>query len=598
MELAIDDLCRLCLKEGGEMEHLFCVRNDRIIADLASLIFPTLNIKEFDNLPKYICTDCLGIIVSANDLHEKSRESEDYLNSIVKDALDFEMIIEEEETNEDEAVNCVNSEPVEPTRKLKSPPASKISQSVSKSKPPRLKDAVECFICNIVLSRKSLSRHMKTVHDQQNFRKKDYEASKFAVQNEPLIGDQLKAGANQEKLPKSRCCKWCPQRFQNFTALTQHLTTHHAELYLEEQEIKSHRPIGCSFCVARFSTISNMKLHLKKVHNLDPNLLIYYCDQCSYSANDKFGLEIHVKEIHLGISGKPYQCIVCKTRFIHVKNLRNHLITKHKIADKGTFLCDNCDFHTGRRSEYLIRIFKDKIFIIPFLVYLEIHMQRVHLKTVDDFLCNLCDIVSKTFQEKSLHQSYCHCDIVESLDLNLEVLNCSMCPSQFYDSNDLLEHLSSHEEEAESNVPTACILCSKVVKGYAQIFEHTKNHHFDKFTHRCLVCNRSFIYGLKFLIHVKNHKEKKPLIHLCNECGQSFPTSSHLKKHTKVEHEKIYSCPYCINVVYKTITAYRQHVDGHTNTRKYRCPMCPKTFAIRNKFKNHYAFHLNDKVRI
>lgn len=221
-------------------------------------------------------------------------------------------------------------------------------------------------------------------------------------------------------------------------------------------------------------------------------------------------------------------------------------------------------------------------------------MKRVHLRTVSDFFCNSCDIVCQTSHEKTLHH-LTHCEIVESLDPNGELLNCSICPSQFSDENYLMEHLASHENETDRQT-TACILCSKVINSYDEIVEHTKSNHVDKFSHRCLECNKSFIYGIKFLIHIRNHREKKPLNHLCNECGRRFPTSTLLKKHTKIEHEKVFRCPYCVDVVYKTVTAFKQHVDGHTNSRKYRCPLCPKTFSIRNKFNSHYAFHLNDKV--
>lgn len=221
-------------------------------------------------------------------------------------------------------------------------------------------------------------------------------------------------------------------------------------------------------------------------------------------------------------------------------------------------------------------------------------MNRVHLKTVSDFLCNFCNIVSKTSHENSLHY-FAHCDIVEALDPDLELLSCTMCGTQCSDDDELMQHLLIHEDEADSHA-TACILCSKVISSYSQIHEHTKNHHLDKLSHRCLECNRCFVYGVKFLIHVRNHKEKKPLIHLCTECGRNFPSAPLLKKHTKIEHEKIYKCPYCDDVVYKSVTAFRQHVDGHTNSRKYQCPLCPKSYSIRNKFKSHYAFHLNDKM--
>lgn len=328
MEIVIEDLCRLCLREGGEVEHLFSIRNDRLIVNQVRNFFPALSIEEFDDLPKFICTDCLEIISKVDELREKSLDSEDYLKSILQEAENFELV-EQEDCNIDQELS------IEKICELEKPPETKLVKS---TKPARAKDAVECYICNIVLSRKSLSRHMKTVHDLLNFKKKEYEAEKFAVQT-----------VNEETLtPKPKSCKWCSQKFQNTSSLKLHQITDH---FIEEQKTKSLQPVGCSFCASRFSSISTMKLHLKKVHNLDPNLLIYYCNHCSFSANDKTGLEIHIKETHFGIDGKPHACNVCGTRFIHQRNLRTHLITKHQIADKDTFLCGDCDFHSTRKSK-------------------------------------------------------------------------------------------------------------------------------------------------------------------------------------------------------------------------------------------------------
>ena len=338
------------------------------------------------------------------------------------------------------------------------------------------------------------------------------------------------------------------------------------------------KPIGCSFCQNRFSSAAEMKKHLKKVHQVDhPNLLFYYCAHCDFSSNHKLRLEVHIKEVHYGIEKKPFVCSICGNGFLDKRNRRNHLFKVHKVSNENTFFCGLCEFHTLQKSK------------------LELHMKRIHLKTVDDFFCNSCEIICKNNHEKSLHH-YAHSDIVELCNQDLQMLGCPLCPEQFQLEIDLLDHLSSHEKEVENDT-TACILCSKVLEGgYNQIVEHTKAQHVQKFTHRCIECSRSYFYGMKFLVHIKHHKEKKSLDHLCTECGSAFAYAADLNKHVRIEHKKVYKCPYCVDVVYKSIPAFRQHVDGHTNNRKFKCPLCPKTFSVRNKYNSHYAFHLNDKM--
>jgi KRAB domain-containing zinc finger protein len=338
------------------------------------------------------------------------------------------------------------------------------------------------------------------------------------------------------------------------------------------------RPIGCSFCFKRFNAALEMKRHLKKAHEIaDPNLLFYYCAHCQFSSNHKLQLETHIKT-HFGIDTKTFGCPICGKGVSDRCNLLKHLFRMHKIVTQNTFFCDKCEFQS---------LVKPK---------LELHMKRVHLKTVGDFFCGLCDTVCKTSHEKSLHH-YAHSDIVELCNQDQQMLKCTICPNQFQFEDELLQHVGEHESET-GNRTTACILCAKVLKGFNQIVEHTKAQHVQKFTHRCIVCNRNYFYSMKFLIHVKNHKEKKNLDHLCTECGAAYTCVADLNKHVRIEHKKVYKCPYCVDVVYKSIPAFRQHVDGHTNNRRFKCPICPKTFSVRNKFNSHYAFHLNDKVRV
>lgn len=347
MEIEIDDVCRLCLKEGGEYENIFSLKNGSVIAQLVIFIVPTLIIEETDKLPKQICIECLQVISRACELREKSVESEEYLNSLLKETFIVEA---EEDLNLSSAKND--------SFKVLDTVRSSSMIKVSSAKVPNVKDAVSCFICNIVLSRKSLSRHMKTIHNQQDFRKKDHDGAKFIIQE--AFEKEAKTKFNLEKKtqvqdvsesskkPRRRRCKWCSKRFKKFSFLNKHVIEFHAENYLEKQDTK---PIGCSFCVARFRTIKSMKTHLQIEHDINPNSVLYYCNHCPFSTNDKSDLEIHLKEKHLGISGKPFQCTSCEKQFMNQKNLRIHLFKKHDIADSRTYFCDNCSFQSRQKSK-------------------------------------------------------------------------------------------------------------------------------------------------------------------------------------------------------------------------------------------------------
>lgn len=653
----MENLCRLCLKEGGQHENVFNTKYGFVIADLVITICPSLTILENDFITKEICAECLQTVWQACELRQRSVESEDYLNSkggiftvdFVKQEvfeseddvslLNAQVLIKEEHLPKKlaksrpykvECPQCFKSvSPKSLSRHMKVKHGNDLRKSkasteetvvtgllnhykeelqkkVAKTRPSR----VECPHCRDVVSPKSLSRHIRVKHGKDLHNQREnaelYSCGKIELLPKKVASkrplrvecpqclevlspksllrhtrlkhgkDMLdsKASTEENKNQQERVCQYCEQKFSKYYDWNKHLETAHADQLKHDKMLR--QPIGCSFCFSRFSSAIEMKKHLVKKHGIDdPNLLFYYCAHCSYSTNHKLQLEVHIKG-HFGISAKPFLCSVCGNGFMCQRNLRKHLFRLHKISNANQFFCNDCEFNTLQK------------------VKLELHMNRVHLKTVSDFFCDICEIVCKTKMEKSLHH-YAHSDIVEVCDQSLQLLGCPICPMQFHHEEELLQHLPTHEEEASAG-PTACILCSIVLEDFNQIVEHTKAQHVQKFTHRCTECKRNYYYGMRFLIHIKHHKEKKTFDQLCTECGAAFTSIADLNKHVKIEHKEFYKCPYCVDVVYKSIPAFRQHVDGHTNKRKYKCPLCPKTFSVRNKYNSHYAFHLNDKV--
>lgn len=369
------------------MEHIFCTKDELVIADLVRLILPSLTIEPNDKMPQNICLECLGTVNNACELRERSIESEDYLNKLVSELFDDEV---EKDLN-----SLVESSTPEEVAEVEDGTTKSISEyedesstchprpsDPNKSKRLNSKDAVLCFLCDLVLSRKSLARHMKIIHKQQNFKKKDHDVKKFKIdfkkKAEMFLNSPFKT-SSWEAPRRVRTCKWCELRFEKNLLLTKHMKEVHTELYLEELEEKAHRPIGCSFCIERFGTVRSMKIHVKKEHDVDPELLLYYCDSCSFSTNDKSSIEVHLKEEHLGISGKDFHCVLCDSRFVNQKNLRNHLLLRHRIAHSNVYHCDDCDFHSHRKSwfEVVLQLFKcSKNFFFFFRPFSAAHESR------------------------------------------------------------------------------------------------------------------------------------------------------------------------------------------------------------------------------
>lgn len=342
MEIEVDDLCRLCLKEGGDQEHLFSVRNGLNIADLVKSIITQINISENDKLSKYVCLDCLQTIINAHELRQQSVESEKYLNKVL---CDIEIV---KDTKEE--IEIFNESLPIPAQKLLIFKVIQPKTSLKRLKRLKQSDAVSCTICGLILSKKSLARHMKIIHDQRNFKMKDHDSSKFKVPRVMPTSSSDSRSIDSHKSTTSYC-KCCQQRFSSSAELNLHKMTLHKQLYIQEHENNVHRPIGCSFCVERFRNTKLMKVHLQNIHDIDPQLLLYYCAHCTYSTNEKSLMEIHVKEEHFGLSGKPLTCSICDMTFMNQRNLRTHLMRKHNCSDSGTLVCDVCQFYTTRRCK-------------------------------------------------------------------------------------------------------------------------------------------------------------------------------------------------------------------------------------------------------
>jgi hypothetical protein len=117
-----------------------------------------------------------------------------------------------------------------------------VQPAYAPSSKPRInsRDVLLCFICNKVTSRKSISRHMKTVHDLQNFSMRDYDPTKFMIPSS-AFKEELRMNYSDDTI---RDCRWCSKTFTKHSSLVEHLFTFHTELYVKEQHMK---PIGCSF---------------------------------------------------------------------------------------------------------------------------------------------------------------------------------------------------------------------------------------------------------------------------------------------------------------------------------------------------------------
>lgn len=272
--------------------------------------------------------------------------------------------------------------------------------------------------------------------------------------------------------------------------------------------------------------------------------------------------QIIVKTENIKKSEK-YLCELCNQRYSNSSSLKRHQLRKHRNAK---YQCDHCPL-----------MFKTKNDI-------DQHMKKRHVKLHPDVNFLYEDRLTLDLNE-----------LCEKLDEPLPLF-CIYCAYKDYDMNALTHHLESHQPVIETG-KMYCGHCATPITTLEFMIEHTKMHNEKVRTHRCLICNRTFPYDIKFLNHLRSHKKNQHRICFCPDCGRKFSRPKTLQDHIRFIHrnEALFCCSKC-GQGFGSKSALNGHVKRHIEGNKFQCPFCPKTFASHNLLNFHKMVHVTDRV--
>ena len=245
----------------------------------------------------------------------------------------------------------------------------------------------------------------------------------------------------------------------------------------------------------------------------------YKCDCCEeFGTNSLDILNKHKFEKH-----DQTLCVDCGARFVHFTDLRVHMYT-HNDPIK----CDHCD----------------EVFTNPRMR--KTHMQMVHVKSENKFICQECGTVVASKEGLESHKS-------THSDPNTK-FPCPHCKYTGWTPNQVSEHI----KRVHKRKPSSCPFCGKLVKMLRFHIERTQcnlpenERTFKRF--KCDLCDKTFSQKAGLVRHKKIFHSNKKRDIKCDLCDYATYTKSNLFIHVRRMHEGKAlksSCPFCFKEVIK-----------------------------------------------
>jgi len=303
--------------------------------------------------------------------------------------------------------------------------------------------------------RKSLTTHVKTVHEKLRLHHCDKCGKNFSIRHGLKMHMKL-----HDDIKKTQKCEICLKYFATASTLRLHQRTHTGE-----------KPFCCEICLRRYNTSYALRQHITAIHERQKP---FKCEECGKCFGYPGSLTEHMQLSHPAHASNytPYSCNKCGRSFKQVSKFTAHVRTHDEPAVEQTMLtnCERCG-----NSDKLVILAKNDCY--------------------EKSQCNECGTVTiistsldKTgrFRKRKKIRSQCHiCGKVISSNQNLKkhllvhagIKNypCQLCKKAFSTSSNLEEHMRIHRNE----YPYMCEQCGRGFRQKHCLVTHMKLHIMD-----------------------------------------------------------------------------------------------------------------------
>ncbi|XP_023233780.1 zinc finger protein 25-like [Centruroides sculpturatus] len=276
------------------------------------------------------------------------------------------------------------------------------------------------------------------------------------------------------------------------------------------------------------------------------------------------------------MTGKQYQCNICKKRFIWNQTLKCHLIVHNGNKHIKCRFCQRRFATKSVLKKHLWTAYKKKF------------LRRIR----------------KHFYFYNLYFK-----IGQLMKIKKRTFTCDICNERFF----LYSHLEKHKN-FHSFSKYHCNVCNKNFTYKSNLTKHQK-YHCGKRPFPCGICDKRFKYRLEAIQHQLYHMEEKPF--KCGRCGMCFKTKMILLQHEQCHSEKWqeecfnykprlrtyqkyyyertpFQCKSC-RKYFKYKTSLKDHQKCHTREKPYQCEYCKKCFARQPDLRQHQICHSDER---
>lgn len=395
----------------------------------------------------------------------------------------------------------------------------------------------------------------------------------------------------------------------------------------EKTKITSHNTVRCPKCKKSYSTVSNMRRHLREcnthgdelqnqVSSLDEdepeenkkdanhvgeNDIVFPCSKCGKCYSSMSNVKRHLRVGHGVKSPKSssHQCSVCEEQFTFKRQLHHHMQSHkpEKVNNDDTGVSKDGDSPDET----------NEIHPCPECgkVYSTLGNMRRHLNKhlAKFFSCSICN---KKFTDNGYVRE--HMRIIHKID---ECYWCKICGEGFKYKRHMERHQRTHTDDItemshDSEMSFECHMCHAPIENRLKLKYHLRGHWNTLYP--CDICGQSFKFQNSLARHKWRHEKNKiNLIH-CEHCPVSFTSHKQHRLHLRKDHDfpiyqsyrrlmqkepDVLQCDYCQKTFHRK-TNLRLHMMTHVPEPyrvKYTCHICGLAFLHQSNLTRHVTNH-------